>query len=185
MSFTLAIVGRPNVGKSTLFNRLVGKKIALVDDTPGVTRDRRAGEGRIADLEFKLIDTAGLEEGVEGSLSERMRQQTAQALEEADIALMLYDSRAGVTPLDEHFASWLRRASKSVLLCANKCEGKMAGAGVYEAYSLGLGEPIPLSAEHGEGLKPALQEIPLLLNGNGKTCPLGSLIQQECVNARA
>ena len=159
MSFTLAIVGRPNVGKSTLFNRLVGKKIALVDDTPGVTRDRRAGEGRIADLEFKLIDTAGLEEGVEGSLSERMRQQTAQALEEADIALMLYDSRAGVTPLDEHFASWLRRASKSVLLCANKCEGKMAGAGVYEAYSLGLGEPIPLSAEHGEGLAELYQAL--------------------------
>jgi len=159
MSFTLAIVGRPNVGKSTLFNRLVGKKIALVDDTPGVTRDRRAGEGKIADLEFKVIDTAGLEDGDEGSLSERMKQQTMQAIAEADIALMLYDARSGVTPLDQHFATWLRRISTSVILAANKCEGKMADANVYEAYSLGLGTPIPLSAEHGEGLAELYQTL--------------------------
>lgn len=159
MGFTLAIVGRPNVGKSTLFNRLVGKKLALVDDTPGVTRDRRGGEGRIADLKFNLIDTAGLEEGEEGSLSERMKEQTLQALQESDVALMLYDSRAGVTPLDEHFAAWLRKVNDKVILCANKCEGKLADAGVYEAYSLGLGEPIPLSAEHGEGLGELYQAI--------------------------
>ncbi|TNE66945.1 MAG: ribosome biogenesis GTPase Der [Alphaproteobacteria bacterium] len=152
MSFTLAIVGRPNVGKSTLFNRLVGKKIAIVDDTPGVTRDRREAEGRIADLEFSLIDTAGLEEGEPGSLSDRMRKQTERAVEEADITLMLYDARAGVTPADEHFAKWLRRSNTPVILCANKCEGSAVVDGIYEAYTLGLGEPIGLSAEHGEGL---------------------------------
>jgi len=152
MGFTLAIVGRPNVGKSTLFNRLVGKKLALVDDAPGVTRDRRGGLGNIAGLEFNLIDTAGLEEGEPGSLSERMKHQTEQALAEADIALMLFDVRAGVTPMDEHFATWLRRVDTPVILAANKCEGKMAESGVYEAYGLGLGEPIAISAEHGEGL---------------------------------
>lgn len=152
MSFTLSIVGRPNVGKSTLFNRLVGKKIALVDDTPGVTRDRRAGIGRIADLEFTMMDTAGLEEGEEGSLSARMRQQTEQALRESDIALMLFDARSGVTPMDEHFAAWLRRLDTPVILAANKCEGKAVIDGLYDAYSLGLGEPVALSAEHGEGL---------------------------------
>lgn len=152
MTFTLAIVGRPNVGKSTLFNRLVGKKLAIVDDTPGVTRDRREGEGRIADLEFRLMDTAGLEEGDAGSLPDRMRQQTQQAVEDADIALMLYDARAGVTPTDEHFAAWLRRSGTPVILGANKCEGSAVVDGIYEAFALGLGEPIGLSAEHGEGL---------------------------------
>jgi len=152
MSFTLAIVGRPNVGKSTLFNRLVGKKIAIVDDTPGVTRDRREAEGRIADLQFDLIDTAGLEEGEAGSLSERMRLQTQRAVEDADITVMMYDARAGVTPADEHFAKWLRRSNKAVILVANKCEGSAVVDGIYEAYTLGLGEPVGLSAEHGEGL---------------------------------
>ncbi|WP_262691713.1 ribosome biogenesis GTPase Der [Kordiimonas aestuarii] len=152
MGFTVAIVGRPNVGKSTLFNRLVGKKIAIVDDTPGVTRDRRRGEGRIADLEFDIIDTAGLEEGEAGSLPDRMRRQTEVALQEADIALMLYDARAGVTSMDEHFALWLRRGNKPVILAANKCEGNAVIDNIYEAYALGLGEPIGLSAEHGEGL---------------------------------
>lgn len=159
MTFTLAIVGRPNVGKSTLFNRLVGKKIAIVDDTPGVTRDRRLGEGRIADLEFTLMDTAGLEEGEAGSLPDRMRLQTEQALSDADIALMLYDARAGVTPTDEHFADWLRKMDKPVILGANKCEGNAVIDGIYEAYSLGLGEPIGLSAEHGEGLGELYQAI--------------------------
>jgi GTP-binding protein len=152
MSFTVAILGRPNVGKSTLFNRLVGKKIAIVDDTPGVTRDRKSARGNIAGLEFNLIDTAGLEEGEPGSLSDRMRQQTQVALDEADIALMLYDARVGVTPMDEHFAAWLRRGNTPVILGANKCEGNAVVDGVYEAYSLGLGEPVALSAEHGEGL---------------------------------
>ncbi|UTW57368.1 ribosome biogenesis GTPase Der [Kordiimonas sp. SCSIO 12603] len=167
MSFTLAIVGRPNVGKSTLFNRLVGKKLAIVDDTPGVTRDRRAGYGNIADLKFDLIDTAGLEEGAPGSLSDRMRQQTRQAVDEADVALMLYDARHGVTPMDEHFAEWLRRTRTPVILCANKCESKAANTGIYEAYGLGLGDPIPLSAEHGEGLGELYQAVVDALRDQG------------------
>ncbi|MGK9167481.1 ribosome biogenesis GTPase Der [Inquilinus limosus] len=152
MSFTLAIIGRPNVGKSTLFNRLVGKRSALVDDTPGVTRDRRIGEGKLADLRFRVIDTAGLEEAFDDSLEARMRQQTEIALRESDVALMLIDARAGVTPLDKHFAQWLRRQGRQVLLLANKCEGRAAEAGMHEAWSLGLGEPIGISAAHGEGL---------------------------------
>jgi GTP-binding protein len=152
MSFTVAIVGRPNVGKSTLFNRLVGQRVALVDDTPGVTRDRREGEGRLADLRFKAIDTAGLEEERGPSLGARMRRQTDQALAAADVALFLIDARTGVTPLDSHFAAWLRRGNTPVILVANKSEGKAGEAGAVEAFSLGLGEPIALSAEHGEGL---------------------------------
>jgi len=152
MSFTVAIVGRPNVGKSTLFNRLVGQRIALVDDTPGVTRDRREGEGRLAGLRFKVIDTAGLEDDRGPGLEARMRRQTEQALAAADVALFLIDARAGVTPLDAHFAAWLRRGKTPVLLVANKSEGKAGEAGVMEAYALGLGEPIAISAEHGEGL---------------------------------
>lgn len=152
MPFTVAIIGRPNVGKSTLFNRLVGKRVALVDDTPGVTRDRRIGDGQLADLKFRVIDTAGLEEAFDDSLEARMRQQTEAALREADVALMLIDARAGVTPLDKHFALWLRRQGGRVLLLANKCEGRAAEAGLHEAWSLGLGEPIGISAAHGEGL---------------------------------
>lgn len=159
MSFTIAIVGRPNVGKSTLFNRLVGKKLALVDDTPGVTRDRRAGEGNIGDLKFNMFDTAGLEEGEPESLSERMKLQTLLALKEADIAVMMYDARVGVAPMDEHFAAWLRKVNTPVILVANKCESKVASAGVFEAYGLGLGEPVPLSAEHGDGLAELYQAI--------------------------
>lgn len=152
MSFTLAILGRPNVGKSTLFNRLVGKRQALVDDSPGVTRDRREGEGRIGPLRFRVIDTAGLEEAEAGSLPARMRAQTERALAEADLVLFLIDARAGLTPADRHFAAWLRRQEKPVLLIANKCEGQAAEAGRLEAFALGLGEPLALSAEHGEGL---------------------------------
>ena len=151
MSFTLAIVGRPNVGKSTLFNRLVGKKLALVDDQPGVTRDLREGEARLADLRFTVIDTAGLEDATDNSLQGRMRRLTERAVEMADICLFMIDARAGVTPLDEMFADILRKKSAHVILAANKGEGSAADAGVIEAYSLGLGEPIRLSAEHGEG----------------------------------
>ncbi len=152
MTFTVAIIGRPNVGKSTLFNRLVGKRLALVDNTPGVTRDRREGEGHIGDLEFRVIDTAGLEEVFDDSLEARMRRQTEQAIEEADVALLLIDARAGITPLDEHFANWSRRGKTPVILLANKCEGRIGQQGAYDAYALGLGDPIPVSAEHGEGM---------------------------------
>lgn len=152
MSFKLAIVGRPNVGKSTLFNRLVGRKLALVDDTPGVTRDRREGEGKLGDLEFTVVDTAGLEEAKGDALEARMRQQTDLAIAEADLCLLLIDARAGVTPLDRHFAQLLRRSDAPVVLAANKCEGNAAHDGLVEAYELGLGTPIALSAEHGQGL---------------------------------
>lgn len=152
MSPTVAIIGRPNVGKSTLFNRLVGKKLALVDDRPGVTRDRREGEARLGDLEFKIIDTAGLEEADEASLLGRMRAQTEAALDEADIILFLIDARIGILPADRPFAELVRRSGKPVILVANKAEGGKGSAGAYDSYSLGLGDPIPLSAEHGEGM---------------------------------
>jgi GTP-binding protein len=152
MSFTVAIVGRPNVGKSTLFNRLVGKRLALVDDRPGVTRDRREGAARLGDLEFTVIDTAGLEQATPDSLSGRMQAQTEAALGQADAIFFLIDARVGPTPVDKAFADLVRRSGKPSVLVANKTEGKAAEAGALEAYSLGLGEPIAISAEHGEGL---------------------------------
>ncbi len=152
MTFTLAIVGRPNVGKSTLFNRLVGKRLALVDDQPGVTRDLREGEARLGDLRFTVIDTAGLEEATDESLQGRMRKLTERAVELADVCLFLIDARAGILPADQVFAEILRKKNAHVLLAANKAEGSSADAGVIEAYSLGLGEPIRMSAEHGEGM---------------------------------
>jgi GTPase len=152
MSFTIAIIGRPNVGKSTLFNRLVGQKLALVDNEPGVTRDRREGEGRLGDLEFTVIDTAGLDEGARGSLTERMQEQTETAIGLADALLFVIDARVGLTPNDRAFADFARRANKPVVLVANKAEGRHGEIGAMESYALGLGEPIQISAEHGEGL---------------------------------
>lgn len=152
MSFKVVIVGRPNVGKSTLFNRLVGRRLALVHDRPGVTRDRREGEGHLAELTFRVIDTAGLEDSDKDTLEGRMRGQTERAVAEADVALMVIDARVGVTPMDDYFADLLRRGATPIILAANKCEGHAAHAGLYEAFSLGFGEPIALSAEHGQGL---------------------------------
>jgi GTPase len=174
MSFTIAIIGRPNVGKSTLFNRLAGRPLALVDDTPGLTRDRREGDGRIADLAFRLIDTAGLEEAPPDTLAGRMRAQTARSLDEADVALLVVDARDGLTPADRYFARWLRRADKPVILIANKAESRAALGELGETHALGLGEPVAISARHGEGfgelyerLLPFAPTLPSPASGRG------------------
>ena len=159
MSFTLAIVGRPNVGKSTLFNRLVGKRLALVDDQPGVTRDLREGAGRLGPLRFTVVDTAGLEEATDQSLPGRMRALTERAVDAADVCLFLIDARAGVTPTDRTLAELLRRRAPRVILAANKAEGRAGEAGYMEAYELGLGEPVALSAEHGIGMDDLLRAL--------------------------
>jgi GTP-binding protein len=148
----VAIIGRPNVGKSTLFNRLIGRRLALVDDRPGVTRDRREGEAHIGDLEFTAIDTAGLDDAAPETLAGRMRAQTEEAARSADVSLFVIDARAGVTPLDSHFAEILRAMGRPVILVANKAEGRAGDAGLLEAYSLGLGDPVAISAEHGDGM---------------------------------
>ena len=167
MGATIAIVGRPNVGKSTLFNRLVGRRTALVHNQPGVTRDWREGEGQLADLVFRLLDTAGLEEADASSLAARSQQQTETALAQTDIVLLLIDARTGVTPVDTHFAGWLRRFDKAVLLVANKCEGNAGAVGLAEAHALGLGEPIPFSAEHGDGMGLLYDALAPLLEAMG------------------
>lgn len=149
---TVAIIGRPNVGKSTLFNRLVGKRLALVDDLPGVTRDRREGDAHLLGLDFRIVDTAGYEDEDAVTLPGRMRQQTEAAVRQADVALFLIDARAGIVPLDEEIARWLRGAKTPVVLVANKAEGRAGEAGVIEAMALGLGDPVQISAEHGEGV---------------------------------
>ncbi len=149
---TVAIIGRPNVGKSTLFNRLVGKRLALVDDQPGVTRDRREGDANLLGLEFRIVDTAGFEDQEVATLPGRMRVQTEAAVADADVALFMVDARAGLVPLDEEIARWLRAVDTPVVLVANKAEGRAGEGGVIEAMSLGFGDPVPLSAEHGEGI---------------------------------
>lgn len=156
---TVAIIGRPNVGKSTLFNRLVGKKLALVDDTPGVTRDRREGQGRLFDLEFTIVDTAGYEDEDPDTLPGRMRMQTEAAISGAQVALFLIDGRVGVTPLDEEIARWLRSSATPVVLAVNKAEGKQGDDGILESYALGFGDPIAISGEHGEGMADLFQAL--------------------------
>ena len=162
---TVAIVGRPNVGKSTLFNRLVGKKQALVDDRPGVTRDRREGDASLLGLEFRIVDTAGYEDEDQATLPGRMRQQTEAAVRDADIALFLIDAREGLTPLDEEIARWLRTGATPVIVAANKAEGRGGETGRLEAYALGLGDPIAISAEHGEGIVDLFESLRPLIEG--------------------
>ncbi len=171
MSFTLAIVGRPNVGKSTLFNRLVGKKLALVDDQPGVTRDLREGPARLGHLKFTVIDTAGLEDATDDSLEGRMRRLTERAVGMADACLFVVDARAGITPVDQVFAEILRKKNANVILAANKAEGKAAESGLIEAYGLGLGEPLALSAEHGEGFAELAVMLDPIIKYHAETAP--------------
>jgi len=159
VSGIVAILGRPNVGKSTLFNRLVGRRLAIVDDTPGVTRDWRSGDARLGGLSFTVMDTAGLEDSRGPGLATAMRKQTEQALGRADVVLFLIDAREGVTPMDRHFGSWLRELGRPVILVANKAEGRVGSAGAWEAFELGLGDPVPISAEHGEGMADLVEAL--------------------------
>ncbi len=177
MTFTVAIIGRPNVGKSTLFNRLVGKRLALVHDTPGLTRDWRMADAELMGLKFKVIDTAGLEETFDDSIQGRMRTQTERALEKADFAFLVVDARTGLTPMDKHFALWLRKQKIKCGLLVNKCESSKAIDGMYEAYELGLGDPIPISAEHGQGMEDMYQLLRPLVDA--ATPPEPELTEEE------
>ena len=167
MTHTIAIVGRPNVGKSTLFNRLAGRRLALVDPTPGLTRDRKEADADLLGEPVRIIDTAGLEESDPGTLSGKMREQTLIGVASADLVLFVIDSRAGVTPLDRSFAEVVRSTGKPAMAVANKCEGKAAESGYYEAFSLGLGEPVAISAEHGEGISDLMMDILTKLREGG------------------
>ena len=180
---TVAIVGRPNVGKSTLFNRLVGKKLALVDDQPGVTRDRREGQAHLLGLDFTIIDTAGYEDEDPQSLPGRMRMQTEAAVDNCDVALFMIDARAGVTPLDEEIARWLRANDAPVVLVANKAEGKAADPGVMESFGLGLGDPIPFSAEHGQGMADLFQALLPHLEREDEDEPEGEPSEEDMESA--
>ena len=162
----VVIAGRPNVGKSTLFNRLAGKRLALVADTPGVTRDRKEAEALLRGRHVRLVDTAGLEEAASDTLPGRLREGAGVATAAADLVLFVVDARAGVTPADRHFAQWLRRQGRPVLLVANKAEGRSSQSSVLDAFELGLGEPIAVSAEHGEGLSELMSEIAERLPGD-------------------
>ena len=176
---TVIIIGRPNVGKSTLFNRLVGKRLALVDDQPGVTRDRRFGDATIAGLEFQVVDTAGWEDDDPESLPGRMRKQTEISLEGADAALFVFDSRVGLTPLDEEIARWLREQEVPVVLVANKAEGSQGDAGIYESFSLGFGEPAAISAEHGEGIADLFDRLWPIIGAKAEAAEIESQIDEE------
>ena len=171
MKPTVAIIGRPNVGKSTLFNRLVGKRVALVDDRPGVTRDRREGDADLLGLQFRIVDTAGFEDEDVASLPGRMRAQTQAAVDSADVALFVIDARAGIVPLDAEIARWLRQSTTPVVLMANKAEGNAGNAGVYESFALGFGEPVPFSAEHGEGLADLFESLLPLIDAAAAKMP--------------
>ncbi len=170
MSFTIAIIGRPNVGKSTLFNRLAGSRLALVDDQPGLTRDRREAETSIGPFNATLIDTAGFEDAKTG-LGPRMREQTLAAIAQADVVVFMIDARAGVIGADESFADLVRSSGKPVILAANKCEGRAADAGLYEAFRLGFGEPIAISAEHGTGIGELIEAIEEKAGAAGEIAP--------------
>ncbi len=165
--FTIAIAGRPNVGKSTLFNRLAGKRLALVDDQPGLTRDRREAEMRLGDGRVRIVDTAGLEEASAGSIADRMRAQSEAAIGEADLILFVIDARVGVTPSDERFAEVIRRTNRPVIVIANKAEGQKGTSGFYEAFALGLGEPVAVSAEHGDGIGELLAQLAVYVEEAG------------------
>ncbi|MHA3915844.1 ribosome biogenesis GTPase Der [Halovulum sp. GXIMD14793] len=182
MSFTLAIVGRPNVGKSTLFNRLVGKQLALVDDQPGVTRDLREGAARLGKLRFTVIDTAGLEDAIDDSLPGRMRKLTERAVDMADICLFMIDARVGVTPTDQALAEILRKRAAHVILAANKAEGKAGEGGFYEAFSLGLGDPLQLSAAHGEGLEDLYRVLEPLAEQHALNAPMTEITLDNSVD---
>ncbi len=169
---TVAIIGRPNVGKSTLFNRLVGKRVALVDDRPGVTRDRREGDAELLGLKFRIVDTAGFEDEDAATLPGRMRQQTQAAVDMADVALFVIDARAGLVPLDEEIARWLRQSTTPVVLMANKAEGRAGDSGIYESFALGFGEPVPFSAEHGEGLADLFEALLPLIDAATAKMPV-------------
>jgi GTP-binding protein len=167
LAFTVAIVGRPNVGKSTLFNRLAGRRLALVDDQPGVTRDRREAAAQLGDLAFRLFDTAGLEDAAAETLAGRMRLQTEAAIADADLVLFMIDARAGITPVDEHFAQGLRASGRPVVQIANTTEGRSTESGVLEAYALGFGDPVAVSAEHGIGMSDLYDAIRAAMPAEG------------------